>query len=255
MTRYHVVERGPGWSEARGRSLLEPEELLARPDTRMLKRRDAGRTVGMVRLDGEDVVVKLYEEDGVIDALERLVLGSAAARAARGIARMREAGFAVPDLVAVLETPLVRASRRSVLVTRPVGGERADHARERLPAAERGRLAERLGGYVRALHGRGAYPQDLWMTNLIAVRDGDGWSWVLVDLDRVRLYRSLSWRRCLKNLVQIERSLGRVWSAEERSAFLGGYLGPVGREELARVGAQIAAASRRRDERRGPVRA
>jgi tRNA A-37 threonylcarbamoyl transferase component Bud32 len=255
VTGYDIVERGPAWSEALGRALLEPEGLLARPDTRMLKRRDAGRTVGMVCLDGEDVVVKPYEEDGVIDGIERLVLGSAAARAARGIARMREVGFATPDLVAVLETPLVHGARRSVLATRAVAGQRADHARESLPSAERAQLAARLGSYVRELHARGAYPQDLWMTNWIVARDGGDWRWVLVDLDRVRLYRKVSWRRRLKNLVQIERSLGRLWSAAERSAFLAAYLGPADREEVAKVEAQIAAASRRRDERRGPLRA
>jgi tRNA A-37 threonylcarbamoyl transferase component Bud32 len=254
VIRYNIVERGPAWSEARGRSLLEPEELLSRPDARLLKRRDAGRTVGMVRLDGAEVVVKLYEEDGVIDGIERLVLGSAAARAARGIARMRQVGFATPDLVAVLETPLVGASRRSVLATRAVDGARGDEAREHLCAEERVRLAERLGGYVRELHARGAYPQDLWMTNLIAVRERDGWGWVLVDLDRVRLYRRVSSRRRLKNLVQIERSLGRLWDGGEREAFLRGYLGPADRDEADRLKARIATESMYKDERRGPIR-
>jgi tRNA A-37 threonylcarbamoyl transferase component Bud32 len=254
MSLYRIIERGPAWNDERGGALLEPEELLARPDTRMLKRRDAGRTVGMLRLDGEDVVVKLYEEDGVIDAIERLLLGSAAARAARSIGRMRAAGFACPDLVAVLETPLAQRPRRSVLVTRAVEGERADEARERLPAEERVRLAERLGAYVRELHARGVYPQDLWMTNLIAARDGGDWRWVLVDLDRVRVYRDVSARRRLKNVVQIDRSLGRLWTAEERQAFLAGYLGPVDREEFDRWEARIATESRRKDERRGPIR-
>lgn len=254
MTRYRIVERGPGWSDERSGALLEPEELLARPDTRMLKRRDAGRTVGMIRLDGEDVVVKLYEEDGVIDAIERLLLGSPAARASRGIGHMRSAGFDSPDLVAVLETPLVQPSRRSVLVTRAVQGERADEARERLPTEERARLAERLGAYVRELHARGVYPQDLWMTNLIAARDGDDWRWVLVDLDRVRLYRNVSSRRRLKNVVQIDRSLGRLWTEEERQAFLAAYLGSADRGEIDRLEARMENESRRKDERRGPIR-
>jgi tRNA A-37 threonylcarbamoyl transferase component Bud32 len=141
-----------------------------------------------------------------------------------------------------------------VLATRAVAGERADEARERLSSEERSRLAERLGAYVRGLHARGVYPQDLWMTNLIAVRDVDDWRWILVDLDRVRVYRNVSSRRRLKNVVQIDRSLGRLWTAAEREAFFAGYLGAVDCHEVERLEARIATESRRKDERRGPIR-
>lgn len=251
---YCVAQRGPGWTEGCADALLEPEAVLARSDTRMLKRRDAGRTVGLATVDGERVVVKLFEEHGLVDALERLILGSAAARAARGIARMGAVGFAAPDLVAVLETPLVGAARRSVLVTRAVDGSPVDEAWERLRPSERLPFARQLGEYVRALHGAGVYPQDLWVTNLIAVPHGEDWRWVLVDLDRVRVYQRLSRQRRLKNLVQIERSLLRTAEPAHREAFLAGYLGSDEEDELAPLGERIAAASRRKDEQRGARR-
>lgn len=254
MASYQVARRGPGWNEARAQMLSDPEALLARSDAFFLKRRDAGRTVGLVAVGGAPLVVKLYEEDGVVDALERLLLGSAAARAARGIARMGKVGLPAPELVAALETALFATPRRSVLVTRAVAGERADQARERLPDEQRVRFAARLGDYVRELHRRGAYPQDLGMTNLIAAAEGDGWRWVLVDLDRVRLYRRLSWRRRRKNLVQIERSLRRGWSEEERAAFFAGYLGSPNGDEIARLASEVSAAGRRKDARRGTGR-
>lgn len=252
MSQYRVTQRGPGWDDAWAQALLEPEGLLERPETRMLKRRDAGRTVGLIVLAGRGVVVKLFEEDGPVDAVERLLLGSAAARAARGIGRMKAAGFDAPVLVAVLETPLLRAARRSVLATLAVSdGERADRAWDDLAAAERPLFAASLGAYVRALHQRGVYPQDLWVTNLLASRAEAGWRFVLVDLDRVRVYRRLSWRRRRKNLVQIERSLGRRADEGQRIAFLRSYLGARGAAEIARIGAEIAAAARRRDDARG----
>lgn len=252
MGSFRVARRGPAWNDAYARALLDPEGLLARRDTRTFKHRDAGRTVGLVILDDTALVLKLYEETGVVDRVERLLLGSPAARAADGIGRMSAAGFEVPELVAVLETTPRAAVLGSALVTRPVGGgERADHAFERLTALERRRFASALGEYLRSVHERGVYPQDLWMTNLVAVPRARGWTWVLVDLDRVRVYRRLAWKRRLKNLVQIERSLGRGADAEERACFLASYLGPVSRDELRRVGDEIVAASRLKDAEHG----
>jgi tRNA A-37 threonylcarbamoyl transferase component Bud32 len=251
MSDFHVTRHGPAWDEALGGQLRDPEALLARGDTRMLKHRDAGRTVGLVALGGAGWVVKLYEEHGLVDWFERLAFGSPAARAAEGIERMRRAGFETPELVAVLETPPGAASR-SVLVTRAIAdGDRADEAWEHLGAADRLRFAAELGSYVRDLHGRGVYPQDLWMTNLLVVATDDRWRWILVDLDRVRVYRRLTWKRRLKNLVQIERSLGRAAADEERARFLQAYLGPVSGEELRRIGAQIIDAGRRKDLQHG----
>ena len=69
-------------------------------------------------------------------------------------------------------------------------------------------------------------------------------SMVLVDLDRVRVYRHLSWQRKLKNLVQVEFSLRGQSRFAERLTFLRAYLGPVDRAELVRTAREIFAARR-----------
>lgn len=245
---YRVVQLGEAWRPEFAPSLADPERVLARPDTRILKRGRSGRIVGIADVEGDALVLKVFVESSFSDALERLVLGSAASRVARGIARMRAAGFRAPELVAVLEKRGYSGGIRSCVVTRVVtDGRRADEIWDGLSRRDRIEFGRRLALFVRELHARGLYPQDLSAANLICVRQEDGWQIVLVDLDRVRAYRRLSWRRRRKHLVQIERSLRAHTRLIERAGFLGVYLGGASRAEGTRIAEDVLAASRRRD--------
>ena len=244
---WRVVERGAAWRDADAAALRDPPALLTSPDAWPLKRPDAGRAVGLVVTGGRSVVVKVYDESGLRGVFERLVVGSPAARAARARARMAAAGFTVPDLVAVLETPLTGRGRGSALVTAAVLGERADWYWERLSRRERRRFAQQLGAYVRAVHAQGLYPQDMRISNVVVVPTEAGATMVLVDLDRVRRHRRLAWRRRLKNLVQIDRSLGRLARAPERLCFLHTYLGAVDVAALRDAARAVVVAGRQKD--------
>jgi tRNA A-37 threonylcarbamoyl transferase component Bud32 len=246
--RYRVIARGPAWRDAYVAALAAADEILARSDAHLLKHPYAGRTVGLVTIDGEQLVVKRFEEYGPLDRVERWVTGSAAERAARGIARVRAAGLAAPDLVAVLATDRWRNECRSLLVTRAlVGAEPADRVWQSLRGRARFAFARALAAYVRELHARGLYPQDVWARNFLVRRPAGGFEIVLVDLDRVRAYRRLAWRRRMKNLVQLHRSFGRSARTAEQVCFLRAYLGAVPDDELRAVGRAILAASRRKD--------
>jgi len=63
--------------------------------------------------------------------------------------------------------------------------------------------------------------------NLLVENNGDAhWKFYLVDLDHVLHEKQLSQKRCMKNLVQLERTLGRRARMSERLFFLYQYLGP-----------------------------
>ena len=247
VASWRVVERGAAWRDADAAALRDPDALLTSPDVWSLKRPDAGRAVGLVVLGGRSVVVKVYDEPGVRGVFERLLVGSPAVRAARGRARMVSGGFAVPDLVAVLETPLALRGQRCALITAAVRGERADWYWEGLPRHQRRRFAEQLGAYVRAVHAYGLYPQDMRISNFVVVPTADAVELVLVDLDRVRQYRRLAWQRRVKNLVQLDRSLGRVARAPERLCCLRSYLGPVDRAAFRAAARAVVVAGRQKD--------
>jgi hypothetical protein len=83
-----------------------------------------------------------------------------------------------------------------------------------------------LAEFVRTLHTAGLYVGDLKDENLLVEESGmSHWRFYLVDLDRVYHFPSLTQRRRLKNLVQLERTLGHSVRLSERLAFLYDYLG------------------------------
>ena len=251
MTAYRFVERGPAWREEYAELLTDPEGLLGRAGVDVVNR-GKRRTVVRAPVDGATLAVKLFDESTWLDRLEGVFVGSSAHRVAHGMALMRAAGLRAPGLVALLEKGrgLVRSGSCVVSEWISDGGQLHQVAAVLTPA-ERHRFARALGAYLRRLHAAGLFPQDTGSGNILAWRDAGGWQFVLVDLDRVRRYRRLSWRRRRNNLVQLHRSLGRHARPADQVAFLREYLGPVDKGELTSVGADIVAASRRKDAEKG----
>lgn len=244
---YHLKLRGTAWRDADAGLLTEPTKLLESPATRIYKR-DKQRTVARVVVNGRPLVLKLFDETGFLHRLLSGATGSAASRAASGAGRMQRAGFAVPELVAVLEQGHGFGRRGSGLVTVAIDDGVAAHETWRaLKGRARLRFAFSFAHYLRDLHARGLYPQDLWPKNILVQERGHRWRFVLVDLDRVRSYTQVSRRRRLKNLVQIERSLGREASDVERLAFLRAYASTKAEAELRRAGTEILSAGQRKD--------
>ncbi len=84
-----------------------------------------------------------------------------------------------------------------------------------------------LAGLFRSLHEIGIYHNDLKDANILFCSDKghqDG-SFYLLDLEGIRSYRNLSGRRRLKNLVQLNRTMGKFLRLSERLYLLKVYLG------------------------------
>lgn len=223
----------------------------------MLQRSRLNQVVS-VTIDGSALVLKLFEEWAWGRWLQSLFLGSAARRAARSAELLDEAGFSAPEVVAVLEKGRLFGFRKSGLLVALVPGPTVEEIWERLAPPRRRRMAEQLGAYVRALHLAGLYPQDLRAANLIASAQGEDWRFVLVDLDRVRSYRFLCFKRRIKNLVQLHRSVGRRARAPERMRFLFAYAAGKSKAERRRIAAAVVELSERKEreyKRRGAARA
>jgi hypothetical protein len=69
------------------------------------------------------------------------------------------------------------------------------------------------------------FTSDLQETNLMLEEAGGELRIHFVDLDGFRRLRRVSWRRRRRNLVQLDRSVGRFMSRAERLRFLYTYLG------------------------------
>lgn len=235
-TRFLVTSHAADLNAEELATLSDPLGLLAAAGTSQLKHLAGRRTVVRVRLAGRDLVLKLFDESAPRHRLARLLTGPAASRAAAGVAHLQGAGLPAPKVVAVLRTPFQNAQAASCLVTRFVEGTRADRLWEALRGRER----------LRRIHAAGLYPQDVVATNWI-IAAGRAYDPVLVDLDRVRRYRRVSWRRRRKNLIQLERTLGSRGSPLQRMLFLRRYRGSCSDGELRRLADDIVEAARRKD--------
>jgi len=225
--------------------LCAVESLLARPGTTVLK--ESPRvTVARARIDDRDLVFKRFRDHTVTRGLVVAALGSSAARVWRAATLMRNAGFSVPEPVAALERRRFGIALRSCAVVCRVAGPALDDLWRSRGGGARRRLTLAFADYLRRLHAAGLYPQDLRAANVVVARE-DPPEFVLVDLDRVRRYRRLSWRRRRKNLVQVHRSVGRGAPLRDSVRFLRRYLGVHDRGELRRLAGEINALGARKD--------
>jgi tRNA A-37 threonylcarbamoyl transferase component Bud32 len=92
----------------------------------------------------------------------------------------------------------------------------------------RNRFLRALGELFHCLHKQGLYHNDLKDANILVqpTVSGDTEHFYLLDLEGIRRYRKLNRRRQIKNLVQLNRTLGKYLRAANKVRFLEGYLGP-----------------------------
>jgi hypothetical protein len=225
--------------------LCRVETVLGEPQTRVLKE-SARVTVAVVTTAADRLVLKRFREHTLARLLEALALGSSAHRVWHAGALMRAAGFAVPELLAALDDRRYGLALRSCTIARWVDGPPLDELWRARQGAARRSLTLAFADYLRGLHAAGLYPQDLRAANVLVTAENPP-TFVLVDLDRVRRYARLSWRRRRKNVVQVHRSVGRGAPRRESLRFLRRYLGNPPTGELRRIAAEIAAMGRRKD--------
>jgi glycosyltransferase involved in cell wall biosynthesis len=201
------------------------------PQARVLKH-DRGTTVTLLRLPTGVVVIKhhrLYTWRRWGDALWH---GSPARRAWRSAQLLQARGFPVPRPLAAFEKRMAGILRESwycseALQTQVPLDVYWRNQQKHWTRRQRRTFLQSLAEFLRAFHAAGLYAGDMRDANLLVEDNGDThWKFYLVDLDRVLHEKRLSQKRCLKNLVQLERTLGRRARASERLFFLYQYLGP-----------------------------
>jgi glycosyltransferase involved in cell wall biosynthesis len=213
----------------------ELSELLAQAPgyngaTQELKQ-DRGTTVTLVSLPAGGIVVKHHRLSTWRQWGDSLLHGSPAVRAWKGAQLLQAAGIAVPRPLAVAEiraAGLVSESfyaSEALLSHTPLNVYWKTH-QQSCPRQQRRTFLRALAEFVRSLHAAGLSVGDLKDENVLVEEHATRqWRFVLVDLDRVTHTGLLSQSQRLKNLVQLERTLGRNTSVNDRMFFLHQYLG------------------------------
>ncbi len=208
------------------------EELFARGSVSLVK--DEPKTKAGFILDGEGRTrfVKRFEVRSRGRGLLERVRGSRAARSLKGAGLLGGAGFARPIPLAAMELrragmvrcsyllseALCRARTFSVFIDRRTGPAGFSYQR-------RAQVLHAVAREVRRLHDAGLFTSDLQETNLMLEEGPQRVQIYFVDLDGFRRLAAASWSSRRRNLVQLDRSVGRFLSYAERLRFLRDYLG------------------------------
>ncbi len=227
MRKRLLYTESPGWAEL----LEQVDAKVASPAFVQVKAE--GRTrAGLVRTaNGGCAFLKISQArsfaGGIIDRLR----GSRAARALRGAALLREAGFLCARPLAAMDALEMGAVRRSYLLSEAL--ERAQilshfalgpSLAQRHPFERRRAVFAALAPEIRRMHDAGIYTRDLQETNVM-VEDAGALRFYFLDLEDFRRARAVSWRRRMLNLVHLDRSIGRFVSRTDRLRFLYSYAG------------------------------
>ena len=187
-----------------------------------------------VEISGElyRIFIKRYNAFSWRARLMSIFTQSGAFRSLQGAAILHSAGFATARPIAALESRRCGVVTKSFYLSEEIaGGKTADtYWREDLTTAEphrfwhRRRFISGLAMTFQALHRQGVYHNDLKDANIIVVAEKDAELFYLLDLEGTRRYADLNVRRKIKNIVQLNHTLGRLLRRTEKMHFLKVYL-------------------------------
>jgi hypothetical protein len=219
--------------------LADPDQFFHDPGCEIVKDQKkikVGRLTVTVAGSPRSVYVKRYNAFSLRYKIASPLARSGARRALRGAAILGAANILTATPVAAVERRVRGVLTGSFSVSEEIaGGATVDaYWRETLrPIAGRAGFCRRrrflsaLAGLFRSLHEQNIYHDDLKDANILAVPNGAERpeSFFLLDLEGVRRCSTLSERRRVKNLVQLERTLGRHLRRIDRLVFFKSYLG------------------------------
>lgn len=188
-----------------------------------------------------------------------LFQSSGALKSLKGAAILSESGIRTARPLAAVDSRSWGMLSRSFFLSEEIeNGKTVDlYWREELLTMEgkeglrrRRRFLRGIGDLFSSLHQQEIYHNDLKDANILVRSDSNDSSehFYLLDLEGIRRYRKLSRRRRIKNLVQLNRTLGKYLRATDKLRLLESYLGPLSnRNEKRHWVTQVLRQSRRID--------
>jgi serine/threonine protein kinase len=218
--------------------LTDGDRLFAEPNCQIIKDQrkiKVGRVTLPIAGRSRTLFVKRYNAFSLRYKLASPFIQSGAFRSLRGAAILRAAEIPTALPVAAVENRRGGALTMSFFLSEEIaGGQTVDaYWRGRLGGVSgrdgarlRQRFLAALAQLFRSLHSQGIYHNDLKDANILAAADPSetGLRFFLLDLEGVASVARLSERRKVKNLVQINRSLGQYLRPPEKIFFLKSYL-------------------------------
>ena len=218
--------------------LGDPDLLFSHPQCEIIKDQRKIK-VGRLPLEigGQEkwIYLKRYNSFSWRYRFISLFVRSGAMRSWSGAGTLREAGFFTGEPIAAVECRSAGTLTKSFYLSEeiPAGMTVDVYWREKLIRApghegfrRRREFVKRLAQLFRSLHEHAIYHNDLKDANIIVSPGGSQAreSFYLLDLEGIRTYRCLSKRRRIKNLVQLNRTMGKFLRTVEKVYWLREYL-------------------------------
>jgi tRNA A-37 threonylcarbamoyl transferase component Bud32 len=193
---------------------------------------EASTVAGFCDSGGCRFFLKRFDSGTWTEGMLERMRGSRAARSVANASLLCREGFLCPEIYAASNRIEAGAVRGSYLLTEALAGamtfssfidRRVDYQR-RDPRWRR-RILEGVAREVRRLHDSRIASADLQETNLMLEESEQKLRVYFVDLDGFHRSARLGWHERARNLVQLDRSVGRFVTRTERLRFLYAYLG------------------------------
>lgn len=243
--------------------LKNPDGLFDLPACQVIKDQRKIKVVRVVlELGGAKrcIYIKRYNAFSLRHRLASIFTLSGGVKSLRGAAILIRNGIATAKPIVAFEERIWGAVNRSFFLSEEIqGGVTVDSLwRETLssqstPDGIRSRRAflTTLGSLFHALHSQGVYHNDLKDANILAapMAGSERIGLFLLDLEGVRQYRAVSESRRIKNLVQLNRTLGRYLRNVQKLRVLRAYLDrdSAARQLRRRIIEQVVRESKRLD--------
>ncbi|HEU4340198.1 MAG TPA: lipopolysaccharide kinase InaA family protein [Candidatus Binatia bacterium] len=219
-------------------TFLEADSLFNRADCKIIKDQKkikVGRLVLEIAGKSTAVFLKKYNAFSWRYRLLSLFSDSGAYRSLRGAAILTAAEIQTAAPLAAVEWRRWGMLERSIFLSQEIASAKTADAHWLATLAplegaygvsRRQSFLVSLAQVLRKLHAKAIYHNDLKDANLLVRADPEGKEYFfLLDLEGVRQCVYLSNRRRIKNLVQLNRTLGRWLSRTQKLALLRNYLG------------------------------
>jgi serine/threonine protein kinase len=227
--------------------LANPDQLFGRTECQVIKDQRKTKVVRLTLKIGRapvGVYLKRYNAFSVRYRVASLITASGALKSLRGAEILSNAGISTGKPLAAIELRSWGMLESSFFLTAEiVRGKTADaYWRENLMPLngveafrQRRRFLKNLAKLFSHLHRSCIYHNDLKDANILVDANPPGdEGFFLLDLEGVRLCRYVNRRRRVKNLVQLNRTLGKFLTRTEKVIFLIAYLGKIGADRLSK---------------------
>ena len=220
-------------------TIANPDALLGQPECEIIKDQPKIK-VGCLQVTLDDRPLRLYIKRYNVFSwrhkLGSLFIASGAVKSMRGAGMLLASGVGTAKPVAAVEQRHGGILTASFYLTEEVAGGKisSQYWREDLqPLAgaagimRRRAFVSQLAKLFAKLHDQNVYHNDLKDFNILLASKSamSGESFAFLDLEGVRQYYRLGRRRRIKNIVQLNRTLGQYVSRTDALRFLKIYLG------------------------------